>query len=132
MPSYDLSMTGQGEAHRIGVVTEGSIIMIICMTLRTTDSAHKKWTTLTSALLGSDPGDVERLIADPAGKESLFMCHIDSKQSPDPVSRSHTCYVRLVITVCILRSCQLRSLFSELDVCGRTDPSDILPLFIPV
>ena len=97
--NYDEFRRAQREANHVYALAEQQYNERSRETLSATGNVHKWWSTLKSAVFGSDPstppliGDGGKLVADPVEKANLLMRHFDSKQCRDPFFLSLTCHV---------------------------------------
>ena len=104
--------------------------------LMNTQSPHKWWSTLKSAVFGlssSLPPLVSGgggLVCESVGKADLLSDHFDSKQSKECVELPLACHPSPRLTSFVLRSSEVRSLVLDLDPYGGSDPLGMFPLFL--
>ena len=97
---------------------------------------HKWWSTLNSAVFGSDsslPPLVSEgggLVCESVGKADLLSDHFDSKQSRKAVDIPLICHSSPCLTTFAFRSSEVRRLLLDLHPYGGTDPLGMFPLFL--
>ena len=101
-----------------------------------TQSPHKWWSTLKSAVFGSSSslpplvGGGGGLVCVSGGKADLLSDHFDSKQSRESVDLPLTCHPSPSLITFTFRSSEVKRLLLDLDPCGGTDPLGMFPLFM--
>ena len=109
--------------------TIGAVLMNV-------QSPHKLWSTLKSAMFGTNsslPPFVNEgggLVCECVGKADLLSDHFDSKQSREAVYLPLTCHPSPSLTTFAFTSREVRRLLLDLDPYGGTDPLCMFPLFL--
>ena len=104
--------------------------------LMNTQSPHKWWSTLQSAMFGlssSLPPLVSEgggLVCESVGKADLLSDHFDIKQSRKAVDMLLTCHQSPRFTTFVFRSSEVRRHLLDLDPYSGTDPLGRFPLFL--
>ena len=104
--------------------------------LMNVQSPHKWWSTLKSAVFGSNSSlppllsEGGGLVCESVGKADLLSGHFDSKQSREVVDLPLTCHPSASLTTFAFRSSEVRHLLLDLVPYGGTDPLGMFPLFL--
>ena len=99
---------------------------------------HKWWSTMKSAVFGSDSdssfppliGAGGGLVCESVWKADMLSANFDGKQSRDPVDLPSTCHPFSCRTTIAFRSQEVKRLLLDLDSYGITDPSGMFPLLL--
>ena len=104
-------------------------------TLRGSTQPHKWWSTLKSALFGSE-SSVPALLKPsgsvthcPKEKAVLLADVFDSKQSSEELTLPDSCFPEAVLKNIAFRFREVRNLLLDLDAYGGVDPNGIFPSF---
>ena len=103
--------------------------------LMNTQSPHKWWSTLKSAVFGFSSslpplvGEGVGLVCDSVGKADLLLYHFGSKQSRESVDLPLTCHSSPRVTSFAFRSNKVRRLLFDLDPYGGSDPLGMFDFF---
>ena len=104
--------------------------------LMNVQSPHMWWSTLNSAVFGSNSSlpplarEGGGLVCETVGMADLLSVHFDSKQSREAVDLPLTCHPSPSLTTFAFRSSEVRRLLLDLDPYGGTDPLGMFPLFL--
>ena len=103
--------------------------------LMNTQSPHKWWSTLKSAVFGLSSslpllgGGGGGLVCESGGKADLLSDHFNGKQSMKYFDLPLTCHPSPRLTSFAFRSSEVRRLLLNLDPYGGSDPLSMFPFF---
>ena len=104
--------------------------------LSSVSDQHKWWSTLKSAVFGSQPSipplldSSGELVTRPVDKANLLMSHFDSKLSHNTLQLNENTESVPILTSMAFKSKEVERLLLDLDTHGGTDPVGMFPLFL--